>query len=68
MKEYVAQKISFLPKFYAPDYFSKYESGMRYIMYKPNRRTVWYLFFLQFGNRYLIRYITNNHFEGQYIR
>jgi len=68
MKDYVEKKIAILPKYPAPLYFSKYQAGMQYVIYKPNNRTTWYFFFLQEGNRYLICYITNNHFEGQYIR
>ena len=68
LKEYVEQYISCLPKYPAPSYFSKYQSDMQYIMYNPNKRTTWHLFFLQDDNHYLICYITNNHFEGQYIR
>ena len=68
MKDYIEKNISILPKFPAPPYFSKYQTGMQYVIYKSNKRTTWYFFFLQQGDRYLICYITNNHFEGQYIR
>lgn len=52
----------------APAYFSKYKSGMKYITYRSNKRTTWYIFFKQSGSRFLVYYITNNHYEGQYIR
>jgi len=68
MKEYIETYISVLPANIAPPYFSKYQTGMQYVTYKPNKRTTWYFFFLQENNRYLVCYITNNHFEGQYIR
>ena len=68
MKNYVEAYIAILPTYPAPPYFSKYQAGMQYVTYKPNNRTTWYVFFLQEGNRYLVCYITNNHFEGQYIR
>jgi len=68
MKDYIEENIAFLPKFKAPPYFSKYQTGMYYVTYRSNKRTTWYFFFLQEENRYLICYVTNNHFEGQYIR
>jgi len=68
MKEFVEKYIDVLPKFDAPHYFSQYQVGMKYIVYKSNHVTTWYIFFLQEENRYLICYITNNHFEGQFIR
>jgi hypothetical protein len=68
MKEYVEKHISFLSKYSAPPYFNKYHADMSYIMYMPNKRTTWYLFFIQEENNYLILYITNNHFEGRFIR
>ena len=68
MKIFTDQNINILPHLTAPEYFSKYQSGMKYIAYQANKRTTWYIFFKQFENRFLIYYITNNHFEGQYIR
>ena len=68
MKNYIEKYIAILPKYPAPPYFSKYQTGMQYVTYIPNNRTTWYFFFLQENNRYLVCYITNNHFEGQYIR
>ncbi|MDR2205710.1 MAG: hypothetical protein LBE36_06090 [Flavobacteriaceae bacterium] len=68
MKNYIETNIANLPKYPAPLYFSKYQTGMKYVVYQPNNRTAWYLFFLQEDNKYLICYITNNHFEGQFIR
>jgi len=68
MRNYIEKYIAVLPAQIAPHYFSKYQAGMKYIVYSPNNRTSWYIFFLQDENRYLVCYITNNHFEGQYIR
>ncbi|MCZ2100816.1 MAG: hypothetical protein LC107_04675 [Chitinophagales bacterium] len=65
---FIEQKIHILPHHTAPEYFSKYQSGMKYIAYQANKRTTWYIFFKQSGNQFLIYYITNNHFEGQYMR
>ena len=68
MKNYIEANIANLPKYPAPPYFSRYQTGMQYVTYRPNNRTTWYFFFLQEADRYLICYITNNHFEGKYIR
>ena len=68
MKNYIEKYIAVLPNYIAPDYFDKYQKGMRYMTYQANKRTTWYIFFKQKGNRFIIYYITNNHFEGQYIR
>ena len=37
------------------------KQGKFYIAYSPNKRTTWYIFFNQRANRYLIKFITNNH-------
>jgi len=68
MMNYIEKYIAVLPNYIAPDYFDKYQKGMRYMTYQANRRTTWYIFFKQKDNRFIIYYITNNHFEGQYIR
>jgi hypothetical protein len=68
MKNYLERNMALLPKYRAPRYFSRYQKGMQYVTYQSNKRTTWFFFFLQQGNRYLICYVTNNHFEGQYIR
>ena len=68
LKMFTDQNIHILQHHPAPEYFSKYQSGMKYIAYPANKRTTWYIFFKQSGNRFLIYYITNNHFERQFIR
>lgn len=37
--------------------------GSNYVFYKANNRTTWYIFFEKHANRYLITYLTNNHFK-----
>ena len=66
--EFIEQKIHILQHHAAPKYFSKYQSGMQYIAYPANKRTTWYIFFKQSDNRFLIYYITNNHYESPFIR
>ena len=68
LKNFVTNYISILPKHKAPDYFSKYGKNMQYVSYPINNRTTWYFFFRHETDVYVICYITNNHFEGQYIR
>lgn len=74
-KEYVNDIVSFIEsnidhytKHKAPPYFNRYGKNMFYIKYRSNRRTIWYIFFQKKENRYLVRFITNNHAKGQYIR
>ncbi|MCS3871009.1 hypothetical protein J3D55_003925 [Chryseobacterium ginsenosidimutans] len=37
--------------------------GSKYIFYKANQNTTWYIFFENSENRYLITFITNNYSE-----
>ncbi len=37
--------------------------GSKYIFYKANHQTTWYIFFENSGNRFLVTYITNSHSE-----
>ncbi|NGM60497.1 hypothetical protein G5B30_01085 [Sphingobacterium sp. SGG-5] len=37
--------------------------GSKYVFYKANSHTTWYIFFESRGARYVITYITNNHME-----
>ena len=51
----------------APPYFNKYGRNLTYISYIPNNQNTWYIFFNVDDNRYLIRYITNNHVSGHLL-
>ncbi|UFH32797.1 hypothetical protein LNP04_03500 [Chryseobacterium sp. C-71] len=42
-----------------PDKFQKY--GRKFLKYKANNNTSWYIFFDQKGGQFLINYIINNH-------
>ena len=68
MIRFIEKNIHLLPHHTAPHYFSRYKPSMKYITWQPNRRTTWYIFFKQLENRFMIYHITNNHFEGKYIR
>ncbi|ACU08053.1 hypothetical protein FIC_01607 [Flavobacteriaceae bacterium 3519-10] len=43
----------------SPFNFQQY--GKKYIKYKANSHTTWYIFFDQKGDRFVINYILNNH-------
>lgn len=68
MVDYITVYVPWYSANPAPDYFEKYGTCMKYITYNSTKQTTWYIFFQQMGNRYLVRYISNNHTEGQYIR
>ncbi len=50
----------------APPRFKKF--GTHYINIKTTKRTTWYVFFIKNDNKYIIRYITNNHVSAHHIR
>ncbi len=43
----------------SPEKYKKY--GKKYLRYKANNQTSWYIFFDQKGNRFLVNHILNNH-------
>ena len=43
----------------SPEKFKKF--GEKYLRYKANNQTSWYIFFDQKGNRFLVNHILNNH-------
>ena len=49
----------------APKYFDRYGKGMKYAVFRKNRRTSWYVFFKKYRENdddvFLVRYIANNH-------
>lgn len=68
LTDYIVDNISHKTKHKAPRYFNRYGKEMYYITFKPNQRTTWYIFFQIREDRYLIRYITNNHISAHHIR
>ena len=59
--DFVVTKIGIAPKRIAPKEFKKFGQTLHYIKYKRHKHTVWYIFFIQKSNRFLITHITNNH-------
>jgi hypothetical protein len=68
MVDYISSCVHLHAAIPAPDYFEKYGSHLKYITYHSTKRTTWYIFFQHLDNRFLIRYTTNSHVEGQHIR
>ena len=67
LTHFAEQYIGILPGKTAPPYFDSYGSNMKYITYRANKITLWYIFYQQMGNIFLVRYITNNHVAAQYF-
>jgi hypothetical protein len=64
---FILKNIHTFPHKKAPAYFSKYGKNLFYISYHRNQRTTWYILFEKTNAHFLIRYITNNHKEGQFF-
>lgn len=43
----------------SPENFRKF--GDKYLKYKANNQTTWYIFFFQKNNQFLVNHILNNH-------
>ncbi|MDA3816865.1 MAG: hypothetical protein PF486_05765, partial [Prolixibacteraceae bacterium] len=64
MVDYITDNIQAKPHKKTPPFFDKYGEDLLYITYQPNKQTTWYIFFIVNNNRYLIKYMTNNHASG----
>jgi hypothetical protein len=67
LTDYVEKYIGIFPDRDAPPYFDHYGNDLKYIIYKANKSTWWYIFYQQRENVFLIRHITNNHVAAQYF-
>ena len=67
IKYFIRTKITTAPKKKAPEVFNKISAGLKYITYKRNKNTTWFIFFIQKDNRYLIEHITNNHVVAKHM-
>ena len=56
---FIEENISVYPSKNSPEEFKKY--GEKFMLYKANAQTSWYIFFDQNEHKFLIRFITNNH-------
>lgn len=68
MIDYISNNIHIRRHCKAPSYFESYGKNMLFITYQPNKQTTWYILFNINNNRYLVRYITNNHVSGHYFK
>lgn len=57
--EFVEQNIDKPISKNSPKEFQKY--GKKFIKYKANHQTFWYIFFDKNGNKFLVNFILNNH-------
>lgn len=57
--DFVEDYIDFPISKKSPEKFQKF--GKKYLKYKANQHTLWYIFFNQKDNRFLVNYILNNH-------
>ncbi len=68
LKTFCEVYIPLLPGKKAPERFKKYGRDLRYLTYRPNKQTTWYLFYIQKNDRFIVTYITNNHVNAHHIR
>lgn len=57
--DFIFDNIDFPISKKSPEKFQKY--GRKYLKYKANQQTVWYIFFDQKDNKFLVNYILNIH-------
>ncbi len=64
--DFIESNITTFPQKDKPEQLHSF--GSKYIFYKANQRTTWYIFFDQEGNRFLITNIINSHSpEAKYL-
>lgn len=64
---YIEKNVGTIQGKVAPDYFNRFGKNMKYITYRSNKNTMWYVFYQECKNIFLIRYISNNHISAQYL-
>src|SRR5690606_35191368 len=57
--DYIEDSIFTYPAKNTPEDLAQH--GEKYLLYKANNNTTWYIFFSQIENHYIIKFITNNH-------
>ena len=63
---FIEKNISTFPSRETPDDLNRF--GSRYMFYKANQRTTWYIFFEKNGSIYIITNIINSHSaEAKYL-
>ncbi|ANI88054.1 hypothetical protein A9P82_01185 [Arachidicoccus ginsenosidimutans] len=59
IKSFIEENIATFPAKNTPVELQQY--GEKYLTYKANEHTSWYIFFSQIEQNYFIKFITNNH-------
>lgn len=59
IKIFIEENISNYPAKISPEKFKKH--GEKYIIYKANQQTSWFIFYSQEEQYFFIKFITNNH-------
>jgi hypothetical protein len=59
IRSFIEKNIGAYPAKNTPAALRKY--GEKYILYKANKNTTWYIFFSQAEETYFVKFITNNH-------
>ena len=65
--DYAFKYLGILPDKKAPAQFDRYGKNMRYLSYRANKQTTWYIFFQRRDEYYLVRHITNNCVAAKYM-
>ena len=68
LMDYGERYIGIIPVKNANIYFNRYGIDLKYITYRANKNTTWYILYQQRDDIFLIRHITNNHVAAQYFR
>lgn len=64
---YTETVIETYPSKPAPIQFARYGIGLKYLPYKRNQRTTWYIMFETHDDCYFVTFITNSHVSGQFF-
>ena len=67
IEQFINSSIHAYPKRKAPVLFAKYGKDLKYIAYRKNAHTTWYVLFEETDYAFFVRHITNNHVSGQYF-
>ena len=68
IEQFITSSIHSCPKRIAPAIFAKYGRDLKYIAYKKNAHTTWYILFEETDLAFFVRHITNNHVSGHYFQ
>jgi hypothetical protein len=67
----ILDNLSKLPKKEAPPSFNRFGMEMSYVTIRKNKRTSWYVFFIEYEVEgeivFQVRHITNNYVIAQYL-